>query len=249
MPGRHRKPPTARRGVRVSTVVRVAAGATTTALALLATTTVHAVTTPHPPVMRPTAHRERLAPVELPLPPLSIAEATRYLPSLPLVSVAPLRLSPIRAGHSVARDVVSRPVVTAPTTTETQTSTAVATTTGLTSAAVNAALGQTGVPYVYGGHTPGQALDCSALIQVAYNAAGVTLPRVAADQATVGRPVALRDILPGDLLTYDYGEGGITHVAMAIGGGMIVEASQPGHPVATRPIYTAHLAGIRRVIG
>jgi cell wall-associated NlpC family hydrolase len=109
-------------------------------------------------------------------------------------------------------------------------------------------MGQQGVNYVYGGNTPGKALDCSALVQYAFRAAGLTLPRTAAAQASNGRTIRLADIQPGDLLFYDYG-GGISHVAMAIGGGKIVEASQPGHPVAVRSLYTNSLSVIKRLIG
>jgi cell wall-associated NlpC family hydrolase len=119
---------------------------------------------------------------------------------------------------------------------------------GLAARAISAAMGQQGVNYVYGGNTPGKALDCSALVQYAFRAAGLTLPRTAAAQASNGRTIRLADIQPGDLLFYDYG-GGISHVAMAIGGGKIVEASQPGHPVAVRSLYTNSLSVIKRLIG
>ncbi len=58
--------------------------------------------------------------------------------------------------------------------------------------------------------------------------------------------VSLSQIRPGDLIIYSYG-GGVGHVAMAAGDGMLIESSQSGHPVAKRPIYTRGLAAIRRV--
>ena len=57
-----------------------------------------------------------------------------------------------------------------------------ATTAGAGAVAVSWALSQIGTPYVWGGETPGVGFDCSGLVQAAYAAAGVALPRVAQDQ-------------------------------------------------------------------
>lgn len=97
--------------------------------------------------------------------------------------------------------------------------------------AVRAALTQQGVPYAWGGTTPGQGLDCSGLTQWAYGEAGVDLPRTAQEQS-VGTPVAQSDLLPGDLAVWD------GHVAMVIGDGRMVEA---GDPVSVSPIRTTNL--------
>lgn len=84
--------------------------------------------------------------------------------------------------------------------------------------AVRAALTQQGVPYSWGGTTPGQGLDCSGLTQWAYGEAGIDLPRTAQEQS-VGTPVAQGDLMPGDLAVWD------GHVAMVIGDGQMVEAN------------------------
>lgn len=119
------------------------------------------------------------------------------------------------------------------------------TTGGLAARAVSAAMAMRGIPYVWGG-VSASGVDCSGLVLRAFKAAGLNLPRTAAAQATVGRRVSLADVAPGDLLFFAYG-GEISHVAMAIGGGRIVEASQPGQPVASRPIYTSGLVEVRRL--
>lgn len=116
---------------------------------------------------------------------------------------------------------------------------------GLAARAVTAAVAQKGTPYVYGGSAPG-GFDCSGLMMWAFAKAGVSLPRTAAAQAQMGRAVRLADVQPGDILTYYHP---IEHVVMAIGNGMVVEASQPGVPVHVVPIYTQGLVSVRRLIG
>lgn len=96
--------------------------------------------------------------------------------------------------------------------------------------AVRNALSQQGVPYVWGGTSPGEGLDCSGLTQWAYGEAGVGLPRLAQEQ-NVGTAVDPGDPMPGDLAVWD------GHVAMVIGNGQLVEA---GDPVQVGPIRTSN---------
>ena len=96
--------------------------------------------------------------------------------------------------------------------------------------AVRNALSQQGVPYVWGGTSPGEGLDCSGLTQWAYGEAGVGLPRLAQEQ-NVGTAVDPGDLMPGDLAVWD------GHVAMVIGNGQLVEA---GDPVQVGPIRTSN---------
>lgn len=168
-------------------------------------------------------------PVMLQLPPLDVATAALYLPALPLAPV--VKPEPV---------VKPAPAVVEPVTVK-----AAGTTGGLAARAVTAALAMRGVPYSWGG-TSRAGVDCSGLTQLAYRAAGVSLPRVAAAQATVGRSVKLADVQAGDLLYYD---SPIGHVAMALGNGQLIEAPQPGQTVSTRPIYTSGLNVIKRVVG
>jgi cell wall-associated NlpC family hydrolase len=96
--------------------------------------------------------------------------------------------------------------------------------------AVRHALTQLGVPYRWGGSTPGVALDCSGLTQWAYHASGLDLPRLAELQ-DVGAAVSPSALLPGDLAVWD------GHVAMVVGDGMMIEA---GDPVQLSPIRTTN---------
>ncbi|MGJ0119169.1 C40 family peptidase [Williamsia sp. MIQD14] len=98
--------------------------------------------------------------------------------------------------------------------------------------AVRAALGQRGVPYAWGGTTPGRGLDCSALTQYAYRQAGVELPRLAQDQDTAGFRVDRSELLPGDLAVWS------GHVAMIVGNNQMIEA---GDPVQVSAIRTTNL--------
>lgn len=87
--------------------------------------------------------------------------------------------------------------------------------------AVRNALGNLGVPYVWGGTTPGEALDCSGLTMTAYADAGLEIPRHSAAQAIGAEVPSAEELLPGDLVVWD------GHVAMYIGNGQIVEAGDP----------------------
>jgi cell wall-associated NlpC family hydrolase len=94
--------------------------------------------------------------------------------------------------------------------------------------AVRHALTQLGVPYQWGGTTPGVALDCSGLTQWAYHEAGLNIPRLAQEQ-DIGAAVNAGSLRPGDLAVWD------GHVAMIVGNGTMIEA---GDPVRLSPIRT-----------
>ncbi|HZQ31754.1 MAG TPA: C40 family peptidase [Mycobacterium sp.] len=96
--------------------------------------------------------------------------------------------------------------------------------------AVRHALTQLGVPYHWGGTSPGVGLDCSGLTQWAYHEAGLDLPRLAQEQ-DIGRAVSQNALLPGDLAVWD------GHVAMVVGDGQMIEA---GDPVQLSPIRTTN---------
>ena len=67
-------------------------------------------------------------------------------------------------------------------------------------AIIAAAYSQLGVPYVWGGTTPGVGLDCSGLTQYCYRQAGIAIPRNSEDQAAFGRKVPVSEATPGDIL-------------------------------------------------
>jgi len=110
--------------------------------------------------------------------------------------------------------------------------------------ALAAAESQIGVPYVWGGESPGRGFDCSGLTQWAWRQAGVSLPRTAAAQYGATAHVPLSDLQPGDLLFWGF--GGISHVGMYVGGGEIVNAPQTGELVRIEAIWNDGLVGAGR---
>lgn len=118
----------------------------------------------------------------------------------------------------------------------------------IAAAAIAAARTQLGDPYVWGGSGP-DVFDCSGLTQWSYAHAGLQLPRVAADQYNVGQHVSLDQLQPGDLLFWatDISDPAtIHHVAMYIGGGMMIAAPHTGTVVQIQPVYLSGYIGATR---
>lgn len=112
--------------------------------------------------------------------------------------------------------------------------------------AVAAAESQVGVPYVWGGETPGVGFDCSGLTQWAWGRAGVSLPRTAAAQYNAIPHVPLSDLQPGDLVFWNDGTSSVQHVAMYVGNNEVVQAPYTGQSVGYSPIWTNGLVGAGR---
>ncbi len=115
-------------------------------------------------------------------------------------------------------------------------------------AAVAAARTRLGSPYVWGATGP-DSFDCSGLTQWAYAQAGVTLPRVAADQWSAGRRVSLAELAPGDLLfwaTDPADPATIHHVALYIGSGLMIAAPHTGDVVRVQAVYATEFIGAVR---
>ena len=117
-------------------------------------------------------------------------------------------------------------------------------------AALRAAESRRGLPYVWGAAGP-KSFDCSGLVQWSYAQAGVAMPRVAADQARAGPAVPVSQLQPGDLLFYHTDPtdpGYISHVAIYLGGGWMIQAPQPGMNVEVIPAsFGSQFAGAVRV--
>lgn len=94
-------------------------------------------------------------------------------------------------------------------------------------AALVVAESRIGAPYRYGGAGP-DAFDCSGLVAYAYGKAGVDLPRTAAQQFAIARPVPRRDLRPGDLVFFRLSGREVSHVGIYAGDGRFVHAPQTG---------------------
>ena len=99
--------------------------------------------------------------------------------------------------------------------------------------AIRAAMGYIGTWYVWGGASK-SGVDCSGLIMLAYQAAGIDFPHYSGAQYQDTLRVPLVDIEPGDLLFYGY--GGDEHVAMYVGDGKMIEAEMTGTQVHVVPV-------------
>ena len=89
--------------------------------------------------------------------------------------------------------------------------------------AVAFAYAQLGKPYVYGATGP-SSYDCSGLVQAAWAAAGVSIPRTTFEDWDSLPHIPVSQMVPGDLIIYD-GEG---HVAIYVGNGYIIDAPHTG---------------------
>ena len=104
-----------------------------------------------------------------------------------------------------------------------------------------------GNPYVFGGTSLTKGADCSGFTQSISKHFGISLPRTAREQATVGVEVPLSAIQPGDLVFYSSGGNTVTHVALYIGNNKIIHARTPAHGIGINSIYIMKRLHIRRV--
>ena len=114
------------------------------------------------------------------------------------------------------------------------------------------ALNFVGNPYKWGGTSLTKGADCSGFVQSIYKQFGYEIPRVSKDQAKSAgycnvKP-DLEHLLPGDLIFYTDKKGVVNHVAMYIGNGQVVHASntKSGIKISDYRMQTPYKA--RRVI-
>lgn len=106
------------------------------------------------------------------------------------------------------------------------------------------ALGQLGLPYVWGGNGPdagAAGFDCSGLTKASYEDAGVELPRTADSQfRSVPSVPASQPPQLGDLVFYGNAATNIHHVGLYLGNGLMINAPTEGQAIQ---IHTYHSAG------
>src|SRR5918999_555412 len=111
------------------------------------------------------------------------------------------------------------------------------------SAAIAAAESVLGVPYVYGGASPQTGFDCSGLTMWAWAHAGVSLPHSSQMQYASLPHVSRSQLQPGDLVFF---YNPISHVALYVGGGMMISAPHTGAVVSRVAVYWEHFVGAAR---
>ena len=104
-----------------------------------------------------------------------------------------------------------------------------------------------GVPYSYGGASPGSGFDCSGFTRFVYAHFGITLPHYSDAQFDRGRRVSRAGLRPGDLLFFD----GLGHVGLYVGAGRFIHAPHSGTAVSIDSLngwYAGRYDGARRLV-
>lgn len=116
---------------------------------------------------------------------------------------------------------------------------------GIAGAAMEAALGQRGVPYKWGGASPA-GFDCSGLVMWSYQqVGGPSLPHSAQGQSSIGQLISNRaDLQPGDLVFFG-SSSYIHHVGIYVGDGKMVDAPDFGQVVKVEPLDNDYAWGRR----
>lgn len=114
---------------------------------------------------------------------------------------------------------------------------------------VNYALQFVGNPYVWGGTSLTNGVDCSGFTMQVMKKFGVSLPHYSGSQAKMGKKVTSATMKPGDLIFYAGSGGKINHVALYIGNGQVVHAAsrKSGIKISTWNYRTP--VAIRNVLG
>lgn len=111
------------------------------------------------------------------------------------------------------------------------------------SSVVSYAMQFVGNPYVWGGNSLTNGVDCSGFVHEVYAHFGISTPRYSQEFKSVGQAVSFDNIQPGDVVVYP------GHVAIYAGGGVIVEAqSTKAGITANRSVQCHTILAIRRLV-
>lgn len=105
-----------------------------------------------------------------------------------------------------------------------------------------------GNPYVYGGTSLTNGTDCSGFTMRIYEHFGYSIPRTSSAQASYTTTISSSEAQPGDLFFYGYG-GSVSHVAMYIGGGQVIHASNESTGIKISNAFYRTPIKVGRVIG
>jgi cell wall-associated NlpC family hydrolase len=101
-------------------------------------------------------------------------------------------------------------------------------------AAIAAAKSQLGVPYRWGGASPGKGFDCSGLVMYAWAAGGKSLPHSSRSLFSMSQRISADQLQPGDLV---FGGNPVHHVGLYVGNGLMIHAPHTGDVVRIAGIY------------
>lgn len=114
---------------------------------------------------------------------------------------------------------------------------------------VQTAMKYLGIPYRWGGYSWG-GIDCSGFVKAVFASHGISLPRVARDQAMVGTPVVFSQLRAGDRLYFACKGGAVDHAGIYMGNGLFIHSSVRNKGVAvdkiSDPFYMRSLVAARR---
>lgn len=112
------------------------------------------------------------------------------------------------------------------------------------------ALSLRGAPYRNGGVDPG-GFDCSGLVKYVFEQHGVSLPREARQQFTIGKSVDTSSLEPGDLVFFTTVAPGPSHVGILVGGDQFIHAPTSNGVVRVESLssqyWSSRYIGAKRV--
>jgi cell wall-associated NlpC family hydrolase len=107
-----------------------------------------------------------------------------------------------------------------------------------------------GIPYLWGGNTVVEGMDCSGFVRAVYNLCGVNIPRTSGEQFKVGRSVDRDDLADGDLVFFGSSDHKISHVGIYVGSNRFVHAPRRGDEIKISSLeensFTKRYVGARR---